>query len=126
MNKLFLLAVPLMLIASCAPSYNPQTATPDAELSCADISQQLVKSSTIRTEAQGNKGLSAQNVGWALLFWPAIFINESNNSQTIQKIDDRVDTLNRLYTAKNCKAATTTPTTTAPAPDTSTPAPAGK
>ncbi len=95
-------------------------------MSCGDISQQLVKSSTIRSEAQGNKGLSAQNVGWALLFWPAIFINESNNSQTIQKIDDRVDTLNRLYTAKNCKAATTAPATTTPASDTSTPAPAGK
>jgi len=122
MIKPALLAVPLLLIASCAPSYNPQTATPDAELSCTDISQQLVKSASIRAEAQNNKGLSAQNVGWALLFWPAIFLNESNNSQTIQKIDDRVDTLNRLYTSKNCKAATTT----AVAPDASTPAPAAK
>ena len=95
-------------------------------MSCGDISQQLVKSSTIRSEAQGNKGLSAQNIGWALLFWPAIFVNESNNTQTIQRIDDRVDTLNRLYTAKNCKGAGVSVTTAVPATDPSTPAPAGK
>lgn len=120
MKKAALLLAPMIFIASCAPAYNPQTATPDSDLSCSDISQQLIKAATVRSEAQGNKGVSGQNIAWGLLFWPGIFLNEANNNQTIQKIDDRVSTLNRLYTAKGCKAVAPT-TTPATAPATSAP-----
>jgi hypothetical protein len=120
MKRMFLLA-PMIVIASCAPSYNPQGTRLDAELSCTEISQQIVKAQSVRTEAQGNKGVSGQNIAWALLFWPAIFLNENNNNQVIQKIDERVDNLNRLYTGKGCA------TTTVPVPATITPiVPAGK
>lgn len=123
MKKLALLLAPTIFIASCAPAYNPQTATPDADLSCTEITQQLAKAATVRSEAQSNKGVSAQNIGWALFFWPGIFLNEANNNQIIQKIDDRVDTLNRLYATKGCKAAAPASTNSAPATD---PAPPSK
>ena len=93
-----------LALASCAPRYNPQSATPDAALSCAQIQEQLVRAQAIRADALDNKGVSAQNVAWALLFWPGIVLNEVNNNQVIDRIDERVRVLNGLYTSKSCAA----------------------
>ncbi|WP_019584702.1 hypothetical protein [Deinococcus apachensis] len=102
-------AVALTLVAalaSCAPRYNPQGAKLDADLTCSEIRSEVARAQSARTEAQKQKGLSGQNVAWALFFLPGIIGNEYNNSQVIKVADERIATLNSLYTRKGCTDTT--------------------
>jgi hypothetical protein len=110
MKRNLLLAVSLgAVLASCAPNYSPQGSKPDSDLSCQDIRDELAKGAQTRNEAQGNKGVSGQNVAYALFFFPGIIFNELNNSDVIRKIDERTVTLNRLYAGKGCVAPNAAP-----------------
>lgn len=104
-KKILMLASLAVLVASCAPAYNPSAAKLDADLSCAEIRTEIARAQSARNEAQSNKGLSGQNVAWFIFFWPGIIGNEVNNSQVIQKADERIATLNNIYAAKKCDAA---------------------
>ena len=89
-------------LAACAPSvqgYDPQL---DARLSCSEIEYELQKTRSARSEAQDNRGVSGQNVAWALFFWPGIIGNEISNADAIQAADDRIFYLSNLYDEKNC------------------------
>ncbi|WP_407569061.1 hypothetical protein [Deinococcus altitudinis] len=105
MNKA-LLALPALFtvwtLASCAPTYAPYSVRPDADLSCSDIRSELARARSASSEAAGNRGLSAQNVAWAVFFLPGILANEYTNDQVQRKATERIGTLNRLYTAKRC------------------------
>lgn len=100
-KTIMMLSLVGIFLASCAPTYNPSTISDDL-LTCDEIRAEIARAESIKNEAQGNKGFSAQNIGWALLFWPAIFLNESNNSQVIAKADSRIQTLQVYYRQKNC------------------------
>ena len=105
MKKPLCLMAPALLLAACAPAYSPTASKPDAELSCSEIRGEIARARDARSQAQSNKGVSAQNVAWFLLFWPGIVGNEYNNSQVIQKADERIAQMNRAYTAKHCTAS---------------------
>lgn len=101
MKQALLLAAALSL-ASCAPRYNPYAPRPDAELSCQEVRDEIARAQSARTEAGRNRGLSGQNVAWAIFFLPGVLANEYTNDQVQQAADQRIATLNRLYAAKRC------------------------
>lgn len=105
---LMLMLASALAATSCAPRYDAQSAKPDAQLSCDEIRTDISRAQSVKAEAQGNKGISGQNVAWALFFWPGIILNETNNSDVIRRADERIETLNRLAVAKNCPAPTPT------------------
>ncbi|WP_216324709.1 hypothetical protein [Deinococcus aestuarii] len=102
MNKPLLLAAAVLALASCAPRYNPYAPKPDAELSCQEILAEIDRAQSARAEAGRNRGLSGQNVAWAIFFLPGVLANEYTNDQVQQAADQRIATLNRLYAAKGC------------------------
>ena len=102
MRLLLPLACSAVTLASCAPSYAPYSVKPDAGLSCSDIRSEIGRARSASDEATRNRGLSAQNVAWAVFFLPGIVANEYTNAQVQQKAAERIGTLNRLYTAKKC------------------------
>jgi hypothetical protein len=91
-----------LLLSACAPSFTP-SAKPDADLSCAEIRGELNRAQQARRDAQSNKGVSAQNVAWFLIFWPGIAANEITNSDVIRRADERIATLNQVYARKGCR-----------------------
>jgi hypothetical protein len=106
MKKLML---PLTLIAalslaSCAPKYTQATAKPVTDLSCAEIKDELGKLANIRAEAESKKGVSKENVLFALFFWPGIVVNEVDNRDVITKVDTRTADLVKAQSAKSCPA----------------------
>lgn len=103
MRYLLLPALAALLVTACAPRYSPQANKPDAALSCAEIRGELARAREARAEAQSQKGLSAQNVAWFVVFWPGIIGNEYNNTLVIQKADERAAQLNTLYSKKGCR-----------------------
>lgn len=92
-----------LLLAACAPSFTP-SAKPDADLSCTEIRAELSRAQQARRDAQSNKGVSAQNVAWFLIFWPGIAANEITNSDVIRRADERIATLNQVYARKGCRS----------------------
>ena len=102
MNKVIMIGLSALLLASCAPRYTAYSPKPDAELSCADIRSEITRAQSASNEASGNRGLSAQNVAWAIFFLPGVLANEYTNDQVQKKAAERIATLNRLYTAKGC------------------------
>ncbi|AFD26562.1 hypothetical protein [uncultured Deinococcus sp.] len=106
MKKMML---PLSLIAalslaSCAPKYTQATARPVTDLNCAEIKDELGKLASIRAEAESKKGVSKENVLFALFFWPGIVFNEVDNRDVITKVDTRTAELVKAQSAKSCPA----------------------
>ena len=97
-----LLSAVALTLASCAPRYNPNAQKPDADLSCTEIKTEIARAQSARDEAGKNRGLSGQNVAWAIFFLPGVVANEYTNDQVQKAADDRTATLNKVYAAKKC------------------------
>lgn len=90
------------LLTACAPSVQSYDPFIDSQLSCDELALEISKTRNLKAEAESNKGLSGQNVAWALFFWPAIFANEANNSDAIRAADERLHYLYGYYREKEC------------------------
>ncbi len=91
-------------LASCAPKYTQATARPVTDLNCAEIKDELGKLASIRAEAESKKGVSTENVLFALFFWPGIVFNEVDNRDVIINVDTRTAELVKAQSAKSCPA----------------------
>ncbi|EYB68100.1 hypothetical protein DEIPH_ctg027orf0036 [Deinococcus phoenicis] len=89
-------------LASCAPRYNPNAQKPDSELSCLEIKDEIARAQKAREEAGKNRGLSGQNIAWAIFFIPGVLANEYTNDQVQKAADERTAKLNQVYAAKGC------------------------
>lgn len=96
------LALLTLALASCAPRVDGYDPFVDEGLSCSELAFEIERTQDLREEAQSNKGVSGQNVAWALLFWPGIFANEVSNNDAIDAADDRLRNLYRIYEEKTC------------------------
>ncbi len=101
-KRLLPLACSAVMLASCAPSYAPYAVRPGADPPCRDIRPEWTRARSASAEATQNRGLSAQNVAWAVFFLPGIVANEHTTAQVHQKAAERIGALNRLYTARKC------------------------
>lgn len=101
-RKLLLAAGAAAILAACAPSVQSYDPFVDSQLTCDELALEITKTRNLKAEAESNKGLSGQNVAWALFFWPAIFANEANNSDAIRAADERLHYLYGYYREKNC------------------------
>lgn len=97
-----LVLVASTLLASCAPKYTNATAKPVSDLNCAEIKDELGKLASIRSEAESKKGVSKENVLWAVFFWPGAVVNEMDNRDVIEKVDARTAELVKAQSAKSC------------------------
>ena len=90
------------LMGACAPAVQAYDPRVDSNLTCEELEYEISRTQTLKQEAQSNRGMSGQNVAWALFFWPGIFVNESANADAIRAADDRLFHLYRFYDANNC------------------------
>lgn len=103
MIRLLVLSVAVLTLAACAPRYNPNAQKPDSDLSCTEIRGEISRAQSARDEAGMNRGLSGQNLAWAIFFLPGVAANEYTNDQVQKAADGRTAALNRVYTSKRCK-----------------------
>ena len=54
-------------------------------------------------DAKSDSGVSAENVGLAVVFWPGIIVNEVRASRNQDSISRRIDHLSGLYGQKCIK-----------------------
>ncbi|OLV17299.1 hypothetical protein [Deinococcus marmoris] len=101
-KALLLSAVAALALSSCAPRYNPNAQKPDVDLSCSEVRSEITRAESARAEATSNRGLSTQNVAWAIFFIPGVVANEYTNDQVQKAADERIGKLNQLYAVKRC------------------------
>lgn len=97
--------VPLLLVllfAACAPSVQRADPFLDSRLNCEELAEEITRTRALRDEAESNKGMSGQNIGWALVFWPAIFANEASNKDAIEVAEERLRYLYAYYGDREC------------------------
>lgn len=90
-----------MLLAACAPAVTGYDPLIDRDLECDELAFEISKTRTIEAEAQANRGVSGQNVAWAIFFWPGIIANEMNNGDVMRIADERLFHLYGLYDEKS-------------------------
>lgn len=91
-----------LILAACAPSVQSYDPFVDSQLTCEELALEISKTRNLKAEAESNKGLSGQNVAWAIFFWPAIFANEASNSDAIRAADERLHYLYGYYRERDC------------------------
>jgi hypothetical protein len=109
LRSLILAIIISMGLSACAPKVQSYDPFMDRDLNCDQLALEISKTRSLKAEAQSNKGMSGQNIAWALVFWPAIFANESNNSDAIRIADERLFHLYGYYDAKQCTTPVTSP-----------------
>lgn len=104
MKRTLLLASALMVgLSACAPKYSPTTLKPVSEMSCAEMQADYTKALSVRAEAEDKKGLSKENVLWAIFFLPGAVVNELDNREVIEKADARIEELRKAAPVKGCE-----------------------
>lgn len=101
-SRVVAVAAIALILAACAPSVQSYDPFVDSQLTCEELALEISKTRNLKAEAESNKGLSGQNVAWAIFFWPAIFANEANNSDAIRAADERLHYLYGYYRERDC------------------------
>ena len=76
--------------------------TTDTQLSCAALRNELARVEQARAEIDSKTGFSGRNVGMALVFWPGIIVNESQQPALRPPLWPGWDRLNQLYYERGC------------------------
>lgn len=101
-SRVVAVAAIALILAACAPSVQSYDPFVDSQLTCEELALEISKTRNLKAEAESNKGLSGQNVAWAIFFWPAIFANEASNSDAIRAADERLHYLYGYYRERDC------------------------
>ncbi len=74
----------------------------DKDLSCTQISTEIVDLKILKKDIDDKTGFSGRNVGMGLIFWPGIVVNQMNASDAEDRADARLDKLIKLHDEKKC------------------------
>ncbi len=93
-------------VSACVSTQTvPKEQANDATLNCESIATRLGEVRAARSYAKANQGVSGANVAAALLFWPALIVNNNNTRAMVKSMDAREATLNDFYASNQCSTA---------------------
>lgn len=99
--RFFAAVLSLTLISGCVSNRAIQTVQPDDyNKSCETLQYELKQLGATFEEAKDDSGVTAKNVGLALVFWPGIIVNEVRSNKNQDSISSRVTHLSSLYNEK--------------------------
>lgn len=91
----------VLLGFACVANKTVQAVQPtDFNLSCGGLKQELTSLGVAFEDAKADSGVTGENVGMAVVFWPGIFVNESRANRNQDSIQRRIDHLTELYVQK--------------------------
>ena len=103
--KMFAAIIALTLLTACVSNRAIQTVQPDDYAkSCETLKFELQQLGATFEESKDESGVTAKNVGLALVFWPGIIVNEVRSNKNQDSISDRVTHLSSLYNEKCANA----------------------
>jgi len=103
MRKIVLILSIAVLSACATPHVVETRKIGDSDLTCKQISNELLEAERFEKEARKERTVTGTNVAAALLFWPALLGTYSNTEEAINAAKDREQHLLRLADSKRCK-----------------------
>ncbi len=101
MKHALLLISVAFLTTACVSNRAVQTAQAgDYEMTCDDLKEELVTLGVSFDESEGESGVTGENVALAVVFWPAIIVNEMRSNRNQESISKRTEHLSRIYNGK--------------------------
>lgn len=92
--------VGVLLLAGCARSVAVERVKMgDAQLACPQLLSELQKADKFRKDVEDNK-VTGANTAVVLLFWPALFMTDSDATEAFPAADERKADLTKLYSEK--------------------------
>ncbi len=89
--RFFAALLSLTLISGCVSNRAIQTVQPDDySKSCETLQYELTQLGATFEDAKDDSGVTAKNVGLALVFWPGIIVNEVRANKNQDAISNRV------------------------------------
>ena len=92
----------VLMLSACSHTNVMVHDLEDNKMTCAAIITENKKIHVMLEDIKSKTGVSARNVGMALLFWPGIMVNEINGKQAETLAHDRLGVLAELYKQQNC------------------------
>lgn len=106
MNKVMALSAAIAfatLMTGCAtPKVVDVKQTGDANLSCAQIKEQIAEASEFETKARDTRKVNGTNVAAAVFFLPGLAATYLNSEEAITAAKERREHLDKLAAQKNC------------------------
>jgi len=103
MQKLAVVILVVMLGACATPHVVETRKVGDANLTCVQISKEILEAERFEKEARKERTVTGTNVAAAILFWPALIGTYSNTEEAINAAKERKENLLKLADSKGCK-----------------------
>ncbi len=101
MKRMLLCTFAVIGLSGCVTNRAVQTVQiGDEEKSCAQLKAELGELGVRFEDAKDDSGITAKNVGLAIVFWPGIIVNEVRANKNQESIDARVSHLTSIYNRK--------------------------
>lgn len=102
MKRLLGIICMVVLLTGCVTNKKvSKTEISDHKLTCSQLQYEIANMESLKEDFSDDSGITAKNVGMALIFWPGILVNELNASQNINSVERRLEHLHQIY-AKKC------------------------
>ncbi len=105
MKKIIISGACLTLLASCTHQSVEVNKIGDKQLSCSQISSELMDIKLVKKDIDDKTGFSGRNVGMGLLFWPGVIVNELNANDAEKNVNERINKLVKLHEDKGCDSS---------------------
>jgi hypothetical protein len=103
MQKIAVILSVFMLSACATPHVVETRKVGDANLTCDQISIEILEAERFEREARKERTVTGTNVAAALLFWPALIGTYSNTEEAINAAKERKENLLKTADSKGCK-----------------------
>lgn len=97
------------ILAACASPTVVQPIKPgDAELSCAQLQNEVADADKFKKDAEAEKGVTGGNVARTILLWPTVVGTYMNANEAIAAAENRKVHLTNIMNQKGCGTANKT------------------
>lgn len=101
MKKIMVASLVAASVSACVSDQSVrQVQIGDDKKSCTQLKSELEQLGIQFEDAKEDSGVTAKNVGMAIVFWPGIIYNEVKASGNQSSVENRIQYLTSLYNAK--------------------------
>lgn len=105
-QSLFAIGAVALFATACTSTPKVDVRQPgDANLTCAELQEEMHALDDIQDEAENNQGVNTANVAAVVLFWPAAVGNYMEADRAMDLAQERHEHLMDIYTSKSCDAS---------------------
>lgn len=96
------IAIAASMMTACTHDRVEVSKISDAQMSCAQIQDEVTNVKLVRQGVKDKTGFSGRNIAMGLFFWPGVIVNEVNGNKAEADTQKRLERLVSLHEQKGC------------------------